>query len=654
MKYEILFSPIKIGKQEVKNRIAMAPMGTSLQGLKGEVTTEMVDFYEARAKGGTGLIISSFTAVDDRYRTLTIGLHSRELIPGISCLAEAVKFYGTKFVLQLSHFGGKAPSFLTGKQPIAPSSIESIMYPEVPKEMTIEEIEEAIELFIQSAIMARDAGCDGVELHGAHTYLIGQFVSPYCNRRNDKYGGDFERRMNFVSKILAGVRKNCGDDFIIGYKFSAYEHLDGGIKKELAKEIAKYMEKKGVDYIHTSAYSSTLFGIVDTDFQSVPGMYYPRGSLVPLAENVKNSIKNVPVMAAGGIADPEFAEEILQNEKADIVTLGRALIADPEWPNKAKNDGIIRQCIRCQVCYKRVITQQWVKCTINPITCDEHRYGKYITEKALVPKKVIIIGAGPAGMEAAIRAKQRGHEVVLFEAKNEIGGNLVPASVPDFKIEVRKLLETYKKEIDLYNIEVKLNKAVNDLKDIEDEKADAVIIATGSKLITPSIEGIENDNVCTVLEYYENKELNLGKDILIVGAGDVGCELALHLALKNKNVTVVDIISEDEMLSDEVTPWRTGLMLKVKKAGVEIFNEASVEKIEENSAVIRDKKGIKKVLYIDNVISATGFACNINLINKLKDSFSGKFLEVYTIGDCINPGRLYEAIHSGAKLAWQI
>ena len=430
--------------------------------------------------------------------------------------------------------------------------------------------------------------------------------------------------------------------------------MDGGIKRELAKEIAKYMEKKGVDYIHVSAYSSTLFGIVDTDFQSVPGMYYPRGSLVPLAENVKNSIKSVPVMAAGGIADPEFAEEILQNEKADIVTLGRALIADPEWPNKAKNDGIIRQCIRCQVCYKRVITQQWVKCTINPITCDEHRYGKYITEKALVPKKVIIIRAGPAGMEAAIRAKQRGHEVVLFEAKNEIGGNLVPASMPDFKIELRKLLETYKKEIDLYNIEVKLNKAVNDLKDIEDEKADVVIIATGSKLITPSIEGIENDNVYTVLEYYENKELNLGNGILIVGAGDVGCELALYLALKNKNVTVVDIISEDEMLADEVTPWRTGLMLKVKKAGVEIFNEVSVEKIEENSAVIKDKKGIKKVLYIDNVISATGFACNINLINKLKGSFSGKFLEVYTIGDCINPGRLYEAIHSGAKLAWQM
>lgn len=312
MSYKNILSSIKIGTQVVKNRIALAPMGTSLQGPNGVVTKEMVDYFEARAKGGTGMIISPFTSVDDRYRAITIGLHSPLLIAGISRLAEAVKFFGSKFILQISHFGGRIPSALTGFQAIAPSAIESPTFPEIPKAMSVSEIEETIQMFINTATFAKSAGCNGVELHGAHGYLINQFVSPYTNKRDDDYGGDFSRRMNFVSKILEGIRNVCGNDFIVGYKFSAYEHLDGGITPELAVKIAKFISEKGVDYIHVSALSTTVPGFINTDYQSVPTIYHNvQGSLIPIAEMIKKNVKSTPVLGVGGISDPDIAQKEL-------------------------------------------------------------------------------------------------------------------------------------------------------------------------------------------------------------------------------------------------------------------------------------------------------------------------------------------------------
>jgi 2,4-dienoyl-CoA reductase-like NADH-dependent reductase (Old Yellow Enzyme family)/thioredoxin reductase len=654
MPYENILSPLKIGMQVVRNRIAMSPMGTSLQDPQGMVTSEMVDFYETRAKGGTGMIISPFTAVDGRYRTLTLGLHSREFIPGISRLAEAVQFYGAKFILQLSHFGGKAPRFLTGKEPIAPSSIESPMYPEVPREMTEDEIEEAIGLYIQSAIMARDAGCDGIELHGAHTYLIGQFVSPHANRRDDEYGGDFERRMNFVRKIVEGIRSVCGTGFIVGYKFSAYEHLEGGIDEKLAVSIARYMEDRGADYLHVSAYSTTLSGLIDTEYQSVPTIYYPQGTLIPLAEKVKQAVRKVPVMGTGGISDPELAEEILKSGKADLIAMGRALIADPEWVNKIKNGDAIRQCIRCQVCYKRVLTQRWVRCTVNPVTCEERRYEKFTLQRTQKPKKVVILGAGPAGMEAAIRAKQRGHDVVLYEKERQIGGNLIYAGRPAFKRELRMLLETYKTELKLLEIDVRTGKTVNRLDDIRDEKADVILIAIGSEPIIPEIEGIDGPNVITMLDYFQKEEGEIGENILVVGAGDVGCEIAMDLSLKGRRVKVVDTISEEEMLVDEIMPYRTCVVIKARKEGVEIMDEMKIELIDNRGMWVKAGGGEKKFLQADTVIVAAGFTCKTKRIDELKRSFLNEIPEVYDIGDCANPGRLYEAIHSGAETAWKI
>jgi 2,4-dienoyl-CoA reductase-like NADH-dependent reductase (Old Yellow Enzyme family)/thioredoxin reductase len=654
MNFEALFTPIKIGQQIVKNRIAMAPMGTSLQDPIGNVTTEMVDYFEARAKGGTGLIISPFTAVDNNYRALTLALHSLEFIPGISKMAEAIKFYGTKFILQLSHFGGRIESSLINRQSIAPSAINSITYPEIPREMTVADIEETINLFIQSAMMARDAGCDGVELHGAHGYLINQFVSPYTNLRTDEYGGDFEGRMNFITKILSGIRLVCGNDFIIGYKFSAYEYLKGGVDDELAIKISRYMEKKGIDYLHVSALSTTISGMIDTDFQAVPTIYHPHGSLIPKAEMIKKNTLGVPIFGTGGISDPNIAESYLNDGKADMLVLGRALIADPEWVNKARNGDIIRQCIRCQACYKRVLKQQWVRCTLNPVTCSEARYTKFLKDKSPEPKKVIVIGAGPAGMEAAIRAKQRGHDVTLFESKKEVGGNLTYAAVPDFKLELKKLLETYKKELIKYKVNVKLNNMVKTFEDINTEKADVAIIAIGSELIIPAIDGIKNNNVMTVLEYLDNPKKITGGSVVVIGAGDVGGEVALDLTFRNKKVKLVDIISEKVMLADEIIPYRSGIYTKLKSKNIEILNEAKIEKIQRKNVIVAAKDGKERILEADHIIISVGFRCDSGLVNKLKHEFIKKVKEVYSIGDCTTPGRLYEAIHSGAETAWLI
>ena len=655
MSYDNILSPINIGTQIVKNRIALAPMGTSLQGPNGTVTKEMVDYFEARARGGTGMIISPFTSVDDRYRAITIGLHSPLFISGISRLAEAVKFFGSKFILQISHFGGRIPSALTGIQAIAPSAIESPTFPEIPKEMSVSEIEEVIQMFINTATFAKSAGCDGVELHGAHGYLINQFVSPYTNKREDEYGGDFNRRMNFISKIMEGIRNVCGKDFILGYKFSAYEHLDGGVTPELALEIAKFMARKGIDYIHVSALSTTIPGFINTDFQSVPTIYHNvQGSLIPIAALIKKDLETTPVLGVGGISDPDIAESYIKEGKVDMLVLGRALIAEPEWVNKLKNGGILRQCIKCQACYKRVLNLAWVKCTINPVTCDEGRYEKYLREKAPVKKKVVVIGAGPAGLEAAIRASQRGHDVVLFEAQDKIGGNLRVASVPDFKYELKKLIQSYTKEIKKYEVKLKFKSKIKSYEDIKMEKPDVAIIAIGAEQIIPEIEGIENINVLTAVQYYSAPEKLKGEDILVIGCGDVGSEVALDLLLKNKKVTVLDIISEEEMFSEEVTFYRTGVYTKIKTLGAKFINEARVIKIEKDKAILLDDKNMEIQIPVDNIVISSGFKCKSSESIKLKESFTGKIKEVFSIGDCTAVGRLYEAIHAGAETAWQI
>ena len=356
-----LFSPIAVGPLEIANRVVLAPVDVGLHGPNGEVTERYIDFIVDRARGQTGLLITEFTTVTPEKRVITTSVWDDRFIPGLARMAEAVHDAGSPIFMQIAALGGK--SYV---EPFAPSAVDSPLYEQTPREMTVDEIKLMVERFIQGARRAKQAGFDGVEYHCAHSYLGGQFISPHTNRREDDYGGDFDGRMRFGAEVIAGIRQECGDDFPIGFKFSAHEHLHGGVNDhydegendKLHLRVAEFMEKAGVAYLHVATTSATLMrvkGFVECTHPSVPPMYIKPNTLVDLAEEVKANGARVPVIATGGITDPADAEDIIASGRADMVALGRTLIADGHWARKARVGENIAPCIRCNFCHSFVV-----------------------------------------------------------------------------------------------------------------------------------------------------------------------------------------------------------------------------------------------------------------------------------------------------------
>jgi len=650
VKFKTLFSSIVVGRIKVKNRIVMAPMGTNLQGADGSVTEHLVDYFEARAKGGVGLIISPFTAVTEDQRMTSLGVYSDRMIPGLNRLCESVKAYGTVFLLQIAHFGGKANKRITGRIPVAPSNISTELYENVPRELTVEEIEQLIDDFIEASRRAKSAGFDGVEVHGAHTYLIGQFISPHTNRRNDEYGGDFERRMKFPAKIVEGIRNICGDEFIVGFKFSAHEHLKNGIDQKLARRIAAHMKQKGIDYLHISSTSSTTPPrLVKCNYPSVPPIYSKSGVLVELAENIKQNV-DTPVIATGGITDPEDAEIILREKKADMVAIGRALIADPNWVNRARKEEDIKYCIRCNECHRReIFWKKELRCTVNPAAGEEKRYE---IRKTRSSKKIVVVGSGPAGMEAVLVAAERGHRVILYEEKEQLGGKMIIASIPNFKREVSKLLQYYKKKIVQSNMEVKLAQKVS-AHTLVRENPDVIILAVGADPVIPNVPGIRKENTLTVIDFFEHEDkIDIGDNIIILGAGLVGCETGWYLSLQGKSVKLVDILDLEQALDQEHPTNRSILIKGLEKEGVEILDRRSPKRVEADRMILEKEDGAEESYPMDKIIIATGFKSRTHLKKDLDRSLLR--CDIYEIGDCVKPRKFYNAINEGAHIARQI
>lgn len=648
MAFEILFSPITIGGLELKNRIVMAPMGTNLQGWDGSVNDALVAYFQARARGGAGLIISPFADVTEEQRQFSLGVYSDRLRPGLNRLAETVQAYGAKFFLQIAHYGGQAAMEVTGKDPVAPSSISSPLYKHTPRELTVPEIKALIEQFAQAARRAKLAGCDGVELHGAHTYLVGQFISPHTNRRDDEYGGDFARRMRFVDEIIAAIREVCGEDFPIGFKFSAYEHLAGGVDEELALQIATHMERLKVAYLHVASTSSAISNYVEEDYPSVPSIYTSPGALVALAEKVKRNVK-IPVIATGGISDPDHAEQILREGKADMVALGRALLADPDWPRKAARGEKIRPCIRCNICHIRdVFQRKEIRCTVNPTLGREREYK---LERAEQPRKVVVVGAGPGGLEAALVAAARGHEVILYEARDEIGGQMRLGSIPPFKHELARLLDYYREAIEKSTVNLRLGvTATVDL--LKKEDPEVIVLAVGAEPIVPSFPGATAEKVFTVIDLYEGRiPLKQGERLLVLGAGPVGSEAAWYLALQSHSVTLVDILPKEKLLASEHPTNRVTLLAGLRQAGVELLDRRTVAQIEDDKVLLRRDDGALELYPCDRLILAVGLRPRTSLREALKGALD---CEIYAIGDCVAPRNLYHAIHEGAHVGREI
>jgi len=587
-------------------------------------------FIEERCRGEVGLIITHFTNATRLATAPLVGSYDDRFLDTHKRLAGVVHRYDSKIFLQIAAMGGKGGD-------AAPSAIESPNYLEVPRELTIKEIEQIIQDFAQAAARARKAGCDGVELHGGHTYLVGGFMSPHTNRRQDEYGGDFEGRMRFPVEIVRAIKREVGGDFPVGFKFSAWEELEGGVDPELGVRIAQRMGQEGVCYLHVSSTSATL-GLT-SKYPSLPTMYVPRNTLLPLARMVKEAVKDVPVIAVGAIGEPNEAEEMIARGDCDLMALGRALLADPHWARKARLGRRIRPCIRCNVCYQ----QLWklhatVVCTVNP----------YLTLEAQEPlppisrkKKVMVVGGGPGGMVAALTAAERGHQVTLYEKSGALGGELIPGSQPLFKSEIGRLLRYWREEVADSQVEVRLNTEVTpDL--VRRESPDALVVAVGAVPIMPSIPGIEGPNVLSAVEAFLEPDKLEGKEIVILGGGDVGCECAVFLAQQASKVTIVEML-EELMLNQDVHSTRMDLLKMLEDAEVEALTGTQATEITENGVTLRSSTGSEQFLKADFVVVSVG----MRPLSQVTHQLAGECPDVRTIGDCLEPRRIRDAVVEG-------
>lgn len=643
MAYEHLFQPIQIGTIEVKNRVVMAPMCTHYAAPDGSVPEHLIAYFEERAKGGAGLILPGFTFIDDKLSRAShnqIGVHSDLMVPGLNRLVERVQAHGARIFLQLCHGGRQSKPDLIGGRPIAPSAVSEEGLP--PREMTPEEIREVVDAFGRAAERAMWAGFDGVELHGAHGYLIAEFLSDYTNRRTDGYGGDVYGRMRFALEVLAKVREYVGPEYPVGLRISGDEYLrtkgpgfEGkGITIEHAGEIAKGMADAGVAYVHVSA----CLGL--TAEYAAPPMYLSRGYNVHLAAAVKENV-DVPVITVGGINSPDLADQIVSEGKADLVAFGRALIADPYLPRKAEEGRPeeIRACIRCNDCLATTAKKRGVRCTVNPYVGEERDQE---IPKAERTKRVLVIGGGPGGMEAALTARARGHEVVLCEASDRLGGRLVPGSVPEFKADLRDLLSYYETLLSKVGVQVNLNMPVS----VESARAmapDAVVMAVGGVEIRPHFPGADREDVYSAIEVLMGPEIISGDRVVVTGGGSVGCETALLLAGRGKRVTIVEML--DEILHQETGGPKLILTRLLREAGVDVLTGTKVDAITDEGVQAMDAAWNVRKIPADAVVLALGLRAEEGVIERFEEAFQ----KVYAVGDCVAPRRIYDAIHEGAR-----
>ena len=648
-----LFSPIRIGSIEVENRVVLAPVDVGLHGPNGEVTDRYIDFLLDRAHGGTGLLITEFTSVVPEKRVITTSVWDDRFIPGLARIADAVHKVGPPIFLQIAALGGK--SYV---EPSAPSAVDSELYEQVPREMTIDDIERMVEGFVAGARRAQKAGFDGVEYHCAHSYLAGQFISPHTNRRDDAYGGDFERRMKFGADVVSGIRQVCGDAFPIGLKFSAHEHLHRGVNDRydegegdgLHLRVAEFMEAQGVAYLHVATTSSTLMrvkGFVECTHPSVPPMYVKPNTLVDLATEVKANGARVPVIATGGITDPDDAEQVIARGQADMVALGRPLIADGHWARKARTGQNIAPCIRCNVCHSFVVMDRGgIQCTTNPIVGREKTVS---FSPASLPKKVVVIGAGPAGLEAGLRAKQMGHEVVVFERRDAIGGEMISASIPSFKWDVKRLLSYYRTEVEKAGLDLRLGVSVS-IDTLEAEGAQAVVLATGGEPIIPDVPGIDSDCVVTAVNALVGWETqDMGERIMVLGAGLVGYEMAWHAAEQGRHVTMVSRRDHEEVAHLDEHGTNLALLLKgAHDAGVQIMAGHHLQAVDGQRVILADADGRERAEDVDRLIISHGYRPRQQLVKLIEES--SLKCDVLMAGDCVDVRNFFDAINEGAHV----
>jgi 2,4-dienoyl-CoA reductase-like NADH-dependent reductase (Old Yellow Enzyme family)/thioredoxin reductase len=649
MNLDSLLKPTAIGRVTVRNRIVFPPIDVQIHDEESGAAAQYIEFLTGLVEdNGVGLIISEFTSVaNDRFWAPASRIDKDRFVPGFKRLVASVKAHGAKIFMQLAMLGGRAPS----GRCIAPSAIESPLYPRVPEALSKEEIKELVNKWIEASVRAKGIGFDGVEVHGGHSYLIGEFMSPHSNRREDEYGGNFEGRMRFPIDIIRGIKAACGGDYPVGIKFSAFEALPEGITGSMAVDMAEWFDKAGVDYLHVSSSTYMLGG---TRYPDVPPLFVPEGPLVEFAYKIKKRV-SVPVIAVAGITSPEFAARIIKEEKADLVAVGRAMFADPEWASKlAKGKPHeITPCIRCNMCHKKMIIDRAgsVECTVNPALL------RPPLETARTKKRVLVVGAGPAGLETSLIASERGHKVILYEKSTEIGGNIRFGCIPPFKSDLIRLLDYYKKRLEKSSVRCNLGCEVT-VEKILGLSPDSVIIATGSEEHLPDIHGLEAEEVIFARDFYADESMQRKGSgrVGILGAGAVGCELAWYLALLGRRVFLIDILPYESLLAEEHPTNRFILLEKLDENDVQLMDGVKEVSIEDNGKNIRfDRDSIEYRIPVDSIILASGYRESGRIAKELREELGndGSF-DIYEIGDCARVRDIHWAVREGYEAGLKV
>jgi 2,4-dienoyl-CoA reductase-like NADH-dependent reductase (Old Yellow Enzyme family)/thioredoxin reductase len=646
MKFRRLFEPCKLATLELANRVALPPITTNCATEDGFVSDRMVSFYKERARGGAGLIIVEDCIVEaprGKHAINDIYIDDDKYVPGLHRLAQAIEDHGSVAAIQLSHGGYKAGrlhdgSLLMthGQMPVAPSAVPfSATGFVVPQELTIEEIQDIEDKFAESALRAKEAGFKVISLHCTHGYLIEQFMSPLSNKRQDAYGGDLDNRFRFLAEIIYKMKQKVGDDFPLMCRISGEEIEEGGITLDNARRFARKLEACGVHSISVCV-GGSMPGM-KPNYLGVPvaisPMRSPRGELVYLAAAIKD-VLSIPVMTANRIITPELAEKILELEKADIIGIGRGLIADPEWPKKAREgrEKEIRHCISCQGC----MTGQPVSCALNPVAGREDELKISRAEKV---KKVFVAGGGPAGLEAARVAALRGHDVHLYE-KDTLGGQLNLACVPPGKQEIKLLVDFEIEQMKKLGVKVEHRELTPEI--VGKEKPDAVIVATGSHPKEPEFDVHKHKNVIFAQQVLKGN-VPEGK-IIVIGGRQTGAETAEFLAAKGNRVAIVEASNEISKDTGHQVFAHYFLLFSLENLGVKTFTNATVEEVTETGVIIK-QNGQSFTVEADAIVLAPGNKSDQTLAGQLK----GSGIEMHVIGDCNGVGKIAKAIKEGFR-----
>ncbi len=644
--YPHLFQPANIGTLQLKNRLIGAATVTNMATVDGSVSERTIAHYARRAKGGVALVTVEMTTFHPSGRAWVymLNLWDDKYIPGFKRLVDAIHANGARCTIQLGHGGRQTNRAHVHQRPVAPSAIAQ--FPEwhpfhvMPRALRKEEIVELVDAIGEAAARAQQAGFDGVEVHGAHGYLFHQFLSPAGNLRTDEYGGDTVGRARFICDAIRAIKQRCGSDFPVICKIDGDEHVAGGIGPDEACRIAQYIAQAGADAIEVSAGCAAALSYI------LPPACMPSGINADAAAAIKASV-SIPVVVVGKVDTPELAEQILAGGQADFVAMARALLCDPDFPLKAQSGQAqeIRPCMYCNQGCNRVDHQFSITCVFNPTVAHEMEAG-FALDAAAVPRRVLVIGGGPGGLEAARVCATRGHQVTLCDAGERLGGQMLLAAMLNTKTSWIKMVDYYEHQMARLGVDVRLKTPV-DAAYVRQHEPDVVIMATGAIPATPRLPGIgDHPQVLSVFEVLGGK-LPAGKRVIVIGAQRAGADIAAYLGSRGYDVHfVVRGTDLSYVATNEGLSTRPLLIEELKACGVDFLFDTDAMAVNAAGVILR-RNGVEEIAACDAIVTATG----LRPANHLKRSLREGPWSLYLIGDCVAPRGFEDAIREAFHLA---